>query len=124
MLCDQIMSAIRKTVECRLVFDSCSQRPYITDDRANILLLSIMGKDSLLIKTFRESDARLRMYNIVRIGIKTEFGGTLYVRAFVVPVICGLKNAATSKETEYLIFSHGTLTSRIYSSRLPRASDA
>ncbi len=74
---------------CRLVFDSCSQRTYITDDLAHNLALPIIGRDSLLIKTFGENDARLHMCNIVQVGIKTEYGGTVYVRAYVVPVICG-----------------------------------
>lgn len=73
----------------RLVFDSCSQRSYITENLKNKLALRVIGKDSLLIKTFGESDARLRSCEIVQVGIKTAFGETVYVQVYVVPVICG-----------------------------------
>ena len=88
---------------CRLVFDSCSQRTYITEDLAHNLALPIIGRDSLLIKTFGENDARLRMCNIVQVGIKTEYGGTVYVRAYVVPVICGplIQPPASVVQNEY-----------------------
>ncbi len=88
---------------CRLVFDSCSQRTYITEDLAHNLALPIIGRDSLLIKTFGENDARLRMCNIVQVGIKTEYGGTVYVRAYVVPVICGplVQPPASVVQNEY-----------------------
>ena len=63
----------------RLVFDSCSQRSYVTQ----------AVRDSLLIKTFGESDARLRTCEIVQVGIKTLCDTTVYIQAYVVPVICG-----------------------------------
>lgn len=42
-----------------LVFDSCSQRSYTTKDLKDKLKLPVIGRESLLIKTFGESDARL-----------------------------------------------------------------
>ena len=44
----------------RHVFDSCSQRSYVTQAAEEKLQLPVVGRDSLLIKTFGESDARLR----------------------------------------------------------------
>ena len=44
----------------RLVFDSCSQRSCVTQAVKEKLQLPVVGRDSLLIKTFGESDARLR----------------------------------------------------------------
>ncbi|XP_068738177.1 uncharacterized protein [Montipora capricornis] len=73
----------------RLVFDSCSQRSYVTQAVKEKLQLPVVGRDSLLIKTFGESDARLRTCEIVQVGIKTLCDTTVYIQAYVVPVICG-----------------------------------
>ena len=73
----------------RLVFDSCSQRSYMTKDLKDKLGLSVIGRESLLIKTFGESDARLRTCEIVQVGIKTRCDAIVYIQAYVVPVICG-----------------------------------
>ena len=73
----------------RLVFDSCSQRSYVTKDLKDKLKLPVIGRESLLIKTFGESDARLRTCEIVQVGIKTVCDEIVYIQAYVVPVICG-----------------------------------
>ena len=73
----------------RLVFDSCSQRSYMTKDLKDKLGLSVIGRESLLIKTFGESDARLRTCEIVQVGIKTRCDAIVYIQAYVVPVIRG-----------------------------------
>ena len=72
----------------RLVFDSCSQRSYITENLKTELGLPVIGRDSLLIKTFGQSDTRLRSCEIVQVGIKTACEATVYIQAYVVPVIC------------------------------------
>ena len=73
----------------RLVFDSCSQRSYITEKLQTELGLPVIGKDSLLIKTFGQSDARLRSRKIVQVGVKTACEAPVYIQAYVVPVLCG-----------------------------------
>ncbi|XP_068761945.1 uncharacterized protein [Montipora capricornis] len=73
----------------RLVFDSCSQRSYVTQAVKENLQLPVVGRDSLLIKRFGESDARLRTCEMVQVGIKTLCDTTVYIQAYVVPVICG-----------------------------------
>ena len=73
----------------RLVFDSCSQRSYITENLKTDLGLPVIGRDSLLIKTFGKSDARLRSCEIVQVGIKTACEATVCIQAYVVPVIFG-----------------------------------
>ena len=68
----------------RLVFDSCSQRSYITEKLKTELGLPVIGRDLLLIKTFGQSDARLRSCEIVQVGIKTACEATVYIQAYVV----------------------------------------
>ena len=85
----------------RLVLDSCSQRSYITEELKNQLGLPIIGKDSLLIKTFGESDARLCLCEIVQVGIKTASGENVYIQTYVVPVICGLLTQQPIESAQY-----------------------
>ena len=73
----------------RLVFDSCSQRSYVTQTVKEKLQLPVVGRDSLLIKTFGQSDARLRTCEVVQVDMKTLCDATVYVQSYVVPVICG-----------------------------------
>ena len=72
----------------RLVFDSCSQRSYMTKNLKDKLGLQVIGRKSLLIKTFDESGARLRTCEIVQVGIEAIFDAIVYIQAYVVPVIC------------------------------------
>ena len=57
--------------------------------------LPVIGRDLLLIKTFGQSYARLRACEMVQVGIKTVRRATVYVQAYVVPVICGPLHSAT-----------------------------
>ena len=84
----------------RLVFDSCSQRSYVTQTVKEKLQLPVVGRDSLLIKTFGESDARLRTCEIVQVDIKTLCDATVYTQVYVVPVICGSLTQQSTKLTQ------------------------
>lgn len=57
--------------------------------------LPVVGRDLLLIKTFGQSYARLRSCEMVQVGIKTVRGATVYVQAYVVPVIRGPLHSTT-----------------------------
>ena len=73
----------------RLVFDFCSQRSYITENLKTELGLPVIGRDSLLIKTFGPCEARLRACEIVQVGIKTVCEAPVYIQGYVVPVLSG-----------------------------------
>ena len=68
----------------RLVSDSCSKRSYVNQGIKHKLELSVLVKDSLLIKAFGESDARN-----CSSGYQTVCDATVYNQAYAVPVICG-----------------------------------
>ena len=55
----------------RLIFDSCSQRSFVTQAVKEKLQLPVVGRDSLLIKNFGESDATLRTCEILQVSIQT-----------------------------------------------------
>ena len=57
--------------------------------------LPVVGRDLLLIKKFGQSYARLRSCEMVQVGIKTVRGATVYVQAYVVPVIRGSLHSTT-----------------------------
>ena len=61
-------------VNARMVFDSGSQRSYISENLQKTLNLPIAGQDTLLIKTFRESTAKLRRCEIVQTAVEADDG--------------------------------------------------
>jgi len=75
-------------VNARMVFDSGSQRRYISENLQKTLNLLIAGHDTLLIKTFGQSTAKLRWCDIVQIAVEADDGMQVFVSAYVVPVIC------------------------------------
>ena len=76
----------------RMIFDSCSQRSYVTESLQKALGLQASGRDTLLIKTFGESHAQLRKCDFVQLAIETPRDGRVYVTAYVVPAICSISN--------------------------------
>ena len=75
-------------VDARMVFDSGSQRSYVSKNLQKTLNLPITGQETLLIKTFGESNAKLRRCDIVQMAVQTVDGMQIYVSTYVVPVIC------------------------------------
>lgn len=56
-----------KPATVRMVFYSCSQRSYVSDDIKERMELAVVGREILLIKTFGESDAKLRKCDVVQV---------------------------------------------------------
>ena len=72
----------------QVIFDSCSQRSYITCKTREQLKLPTVGKETLLIKTFGDNSASVKECDIVQLCIRTIDAMSVYVTAYVVPVIC------------------------------------
>ena len=73
----------------QVIFDSCShQRSYITSKTREQLNLPTVGKETLLIKTFGDNSASVKECDIVQLCIRTIDAMSVYVTAYVVPVIC------------------------------------
>ena len=72
----------------RIIFDSCSQRSYISEEMQRTLHLPVAGQDILLIKTFGEVSAKLQRCDIVQVAVQTIDDMEVYVSAYVVPTIC------------------------------------
>ena len=72
----------------QIIFDSCSQRSYITSKTREQLNLPAVGKETLLIKTFGDNSASVKECDIVQLCIRTIDAMSVYITAYFVPVIC------------------------------------
>ena len=77
-----------ESTKIRLIFDNCSQRSYITESTQKRMNLPVTGSDTLMIKTFADTAAKLRKCDIVQCAIETVDHMKIFFSAFVVPVIC------------------------------------
>ena len=88
-------------VQARIIFDSCSQRSYVSERMCKALNLPSIGTDNLLIKAFGDESPRLRACNVVQLSITSVDGMKLYVKAYSVPTICSpLSNQAVKLAVE------------------------
>lgn len=75
-------------VKVRVIFDSCSQRSYVSQRLHGTLQLPVIGSHNLLIKAFGDESPRLRSCELVQLSITSIDGMELYVNAYCVPTIC------------------------------------
>ena len=71
-----------------VIFDSCSQRSYITSKTREQLNLPTIGKETLLIKTFGNNSASVRKCEVVQLCVRTINGMIMSLPTPFVPVIC------------------------------------
>ena len=87
----------------RILFDSGSQRSYITERARNKLSLSAMRTEKLLIKTCGYENEQLKECDVVEFYVK-GFGidsSTVHMAAHVVPLTCSpLKDQAVKLAQE------------------------
>ena len=72
----------------QVIFDSRSQRSYITSRTREQLKLPTVGKETLLIKTFGDNSASVKECDIVQLCIRTIDAMSVYVTTYVVLLIC------------------------------------
>ncbi|XP_028413520.1 uncharacterized protein LOC114536353 [Dendronephthya gigantea] len=80
-------SSGRKVKE-RIVFDSCSQRTYVSQHLKENLDLSLVGSDTLKITAFGDDEPSQKEYEQVQFSITALDGMELYAKGYVVPTIC------------------------------------
>ena len=78
----------QQKVQARIVFDSCSQKSYMSNRLKNSLELQPVNKQSLLVKTFGNDSPKLMSCDLVQVSITAVDGLEVYVNAFSVPFIC------------------------------------
>ena len=72
----------------RLMSDSCSQKSYVTNKLQSELCLSVAGRETLLVKTFREVTPKLVTCDIVQMCVHTRDGLEVYMSCDSVREIC------------------------------------
>ena len=91
----------QQKIKARIIFDSCSQRSYVSHKLHKALNLNSIGCDRLLIKAFGEETPKLKSSELVQLSITSIDGMELYVNAYSVPIICSpLSNQATNVAVE------------------------
>ena len=78
----------RKSENIRVIFDSGSQKTYVSQRVKESLSLKVIGKDRLLIKVFGDERPRVKEAEIVQIALKSVDDMEIYINAYVVPHIC------------------------------------
>ena len=86
-------------LNAHMIFDSCSQRSYITSTAREQLNLPTVGKETLLIKTFGDDSASIKECDVVQLCVRTLDGLNVYVTSYVVPVICSPVSNQQTQDT-------------------------
>ena len=72
----------------RLIFDSGSQRSYVTDKIKQLLSLDRQCVKTMLIKTFGSDKGSKQLCDVVLLGLNLRNGGTIRLPFLSVPLIC------------------------------------
>ena len=70
-----------RKVNARIIFDSCSQRTYVSHRLQDTLKLPQVGADELLVKAFGDETPKSRYCELVQLSITSVDGMELYVNA-------------------------------------------
>lgn len=79
---------LSREVTTNLIFDSGSQRTYVTRRLVKSLKLKILGKQPVTILTFGAKEGKSQQYDVVQAEILTLNSSIVRVKALVVPIIC------------------------------------
>ena len=85
-------------IQARLIFDTGSQRSYVSTRLRNALQLPTINQETLMIKTFGSETGQVQSRDLVQLCVQGMTSQTfLYVNAYAVPIICSpLQNQAVS----------------------------
>ena len=75
-------------VNARVLFDTGSQRSYITSELKERLNLPTLSRQDILVKTFGSMTAQSETVDVVELNIRTPRGENIPVTAYAVPLIC------------------------------------
>lgn len=76
------------STEVRLLFDSGSQRSYVTEQVKELLALAPEREQCLSVATFGATREEPRTCQVVQVGVRMRDGSTLQLSLFAVPMIC------------------------------------
>ena len=76
------------TVGVRVIFDSGSQRSYITTELKDKLNLPTLKSEPLMIKTFNSETESIQVCDVVQLSVGKEGNLAVNLNAYCVPTIC------------------------------------
>ena len=84
----KVSSATGSFYDARILFDSGSQRSYVSEELRKRLKLKSVRKERIVLKVFGQSEHRAQSLDIVQLFVKGESDETFCIEALVVPLIC------------------------------------
>ena len=88
IVCHFVANCSCSRLQIRLIFDSGSQRSYVTDRLVDSLSLNCHHTETMIIKTFGSSKGSKQACKVVHVGLKLKDGGMLELSLLSVPLIC------------------------------------
>lgn len=74
-------------MQLRFIFDSGSQRSYITKNAKERLLLRPIEKRDMTISTFGATKTRVQTCEVVRVSVQAKDGERVTMKLFTIPII-------------------------------------
>ena len=94
--------------KARIVFDSCSQRSYISNRLRSTLKLETVESENLLIKTFGDKSPKVLSCDKVKFAVTDTEGNEIIMDAYSVPTICSpISNQSIKVALEEYPHLHG-----------------
>ena len=79
----------KQSAVARIIFDSGSQRSYISQRLRDHLSLPMVGNEILTIKTFGKDEGQTQSFDITEFSVRSPYWDTaMFTTAYVVPVVC------------------------------------
>ena len=87
-LVGKVGSVMDQKHKTRIVFDSCSQRSYISNRMRNTLNVGTVESENLLVKTFGDEASKVLACDKVQVAVTDTKGNDIIMEAYSVPTIC------------------------------------
>ena len=87
-LVGKVGSVMDQKYETATVFDSCSQRSYISNKLRNTLNVETVESENLLVKTFGDKASKVLVCEKVQISVTDTKGNDIMMEAYSVPTTC------------------------------------
>lgn len=74
--------------QTRILFDSCSQKSYVTSNLRRKLNLKSIGSETVMIKTFGKEQASVKKCDVVQLAVECADNLKVYINAYEIDLIC------------------------------------
>ena len=74
--------------QSRILFDSCSQKSYVTSSLRKKLNLQPIGSKTVMIKTFGNEQLSMKKCDVVQLSIECADNLKVYIKAYEIDFIC------------------------------------